>query len=169
MRHRPVCHALARLLVVGCMSLIAAAGAAAAPPELTATVEGQRIPVVLGSHCWPKDPAQAPPAANACVEKANAPDLMAKQAPTIVQPNAEVELSFEDRPRQLAVAQWVRGKPTWLPPLNANRVVVPPTPGAYLYELHGTWEQGDASYIFAVQVGQGGPAPERTSYRRRRW
>ena len=65
--------------------------------------------------------------------------------------NEKIELVIEDSP-DLTVYEWSKDGSSKEIPLDESEIIVSSHSGYYIYEVLGKWADGEASYIFDVEI-----------------
>lgn len=68
-----------------------------------------------------------------------------------VNKNSNIEIIIKENP-SLTVFQWNEDEQTKEVALKDNKLNVPQKEGIYIYEVKAKWENGEASFIFDVEV-----------------
>ncbi|WP_141130752.1 hypothetical protein [Virgibacillus dokdonensis] len=68
-----------------------------------------------------------------------------------VNKNSSIEIIVKENP-SLTVFQWNEDEQTKEVALKDNKLNVPQKEGIYIYEVKAKWENGEASFIFDVEV-----------------
>ncbi|MCS7462176.1 hypothetical protein N0M98_18720 [Paenibacillus doosanensis] len=115
---------------------------ASAPPQAYGMVGEQRIPFILGSYHWNNTIADAPPPYKLVNSETSAVELVGDEL--------LIEFEAESKPERVAAYTW-ENKTAAPAAVSGNRLLLPREPGTYIYEVVGTWPQGDARYAFAIR------------------
>lgn len=136
------------LSVVSLTVLCSTACAAGEVPRVTVTVDGQSVPAVLGTYCWPLVEGEGA----FCADATDPADLVKDQVPAVVPPAARMMIHCNPSPSAVAVSQWIAGAPIRQPMTDDGSITLPQEAGAYLYDIFAQWKEGDADYAFTVEV-----------------
>lgn len=117
-------------------------------PEVRA--DGESIPTILGSYCWTVGDASV------CADAVAPQEVIALMgwAPPVA-PGARVKVSFPGPllAGSLGVTHFSGvGAAVKIELDGDSSFQVPTDAGRYIYAVHGRWPQGDASYVFALEV-----------------
>ncbi|XKH49597.1 hypothetical protein LG275_08065 [Chryseomicrobium palamuruense] len=117
------------------------------PPEFTITAGEKTIHPTLGTHSWTIDNGDGT-AESIEVDSDAPPDLVTGKNTLQLTADSSVELNFEEPPTNYILRIWDEeytiGRQTKEVDLTGTGIVI--------YEVLAHWEQGTASYAFAVEV-----------------
>ncbi|MBB5325305.1 hypothetical protein HNQ34_002405 [Anoxybacillus tepidamans] len=120
------------------------------PPSPRITVEGKNIPTAQGSYCWDGF------FNNMCVDMISPPQIVEHEglAPVVVPPGAQLKIDFQKEPTKgtLGVNKWMSNHDVKNAKLNGNILTVPKEKGIHIYDVHASWDKGDSSYVFVIEV-----------------
>jgi len=118
------------------------------PPKAAVKAGDTEIPVVPGSFCW------LARGVGKCVDTVSPPELVKNQRPVTVKPGSTLQISFSQNPvaKSMGANQWIGGRPSPVPVVEENMIILPAEKGEYIYDIFARWEQGSASYAFVVSV-----------------
>ncbi|KAB8138147.1 hypothetical protein F9U64_06285 [Gracilibacillus oryzae] len=131
---------LAFLTVLGCSDR--------EPPGLTISVGKETVRATLGSYNWSYDQPLNGTRAEIDAHSAVPPELVSGDNTMEVTANAEVELDFEKEPISYTVRIWDDDHNI----ISKSDNVVLSGEGKVVYEVSAEWEQGTASYTFALNI-----------------
>src|SRR5690606_4087426 len=124
--------------------------AADEPPLPSVTVDGTAAAVFRGSYCW------SGPASGKCVDMTSPPDIIRFHgaAPVTASPEATIDIRFKKKPVSgtFGATIWLENGETRPARLDGEALVAPGEPGIYVYDIHAVWEEGSASFVFAIEV-----------------
>ncbi|WP_027409838.1 hypothetical protein [Anoxybacteroides tepidamans] len=120
------------------------------PPAPRITVGATNIPTAQGTYCW------TGLFNGMCVDMSSPIDIIRHERlqPVVVSPGAELRIGFRREPIKgtLGVRQWMREDEAEDVNLVGNMFKAPETKGIYIYDVYASWEKGDASHVFVIQV-----------------
>jgi len=118
-------------------------------PFLTIKVAQTPVEVTEGTYCWNHFTSSE------CVDMMSPTQMIDENylVPTAVKPGATLTYTFSRTPLKDSVELllWEQNDEKKVP-LNKNVFRAPKKQGTYVYSISARWENGDASYIFAIQV-----------------
>lgn len=119
-------------------------------PEPTITVEGKKVEVAQGSYCWNGL------INSGCVDMISPPGIIEHQGlkSVVVSPASELKIEFEKEPsaNTLGVNRWLNDNEVEDVSLNNNVLIAPKEKGVYIYDVNASWEKGNSSYVFVIEV-----------------
>lgn len=117
------------------------------PPEFTITAGGKTIHPTLGTHSWTIDNGDGT-AESIEVDSDAPPDLVTGKNTLQLTANSSVEFNFEEPPTNYILRIWDEEYTI----VRQTKEVDLNETGVFIYEVLAHWEQGTASYAFAVEV-----------------
>ena len=69
-----------------------------------------------------------------------------------VEKNSEIQIVLEDKTTYITVRQWNENGEVEEVPLDESVLTVPAEEGYYVYEVVGTWKNGETTLVFAIDV-----------------
>ncbi|OEF99895.1 hypothetical protein BHF71_07225 [Vulcanibacillus modesticaldus] len=136
------------VLVIGAIPIIGLLSSE--PPIPTITVGDKEVTTVQGSYCW-SGLLKAK-----CVDMISPPEIIkhAGLRPVVVSPEAQLTIEFKNEPKKntLGANRWINNEETEVVQLNDNVLTVPKENGVYVYNIFASWEKGNSSYVFVIEV-----------------
>lgn len=119
------------------------------PPEFTITAGEKTIHPILGTYSWTVDNGNGT-AESIEVDSDAPPDLITGKNTLQLTANSSVELNFEEPPTNYILRIWDEDYTIvrQIKEVDLNET------GVFIYEVLAHWEQGTASYAFAVEVSE---------------
>lgn len=114
------------------------------PPQPSVMCDGQKIPAVTGSYNWKTW------FKGICVDTIDPPGLVADIPPTVVPAGSGIDVNFSCQPNDIRYRVW-GGNRDWQQ-LQDGTITIPVEAGVYIYEIIGSWEEGQASYAFNIEA-----------------
>ena len=125
------------------------------PPKVQIEIGDERYETTLGTYCWNGS------GDSACVDTAGPVDLLAGKEPIKVKPGEKISfvMDYELKPNEMTVVQIHDNKESDVV-IKGNGITAPTEKGVYYYS-YGVWwldekesnvSQGDASYVFVLEV-----------------
>ncbi|WP_156807516.1 putative periplasmic lipoprotein [Effusibacillus pohliae] len=119
------------------------------PPTPTLKVDDKTVPVVLHGYSWSgglftKSTSVAP------VD--TPPKVAEKNKPAEAPSKAKLSINFKNPPQSLQVELWNGNETRKIPLTDTNSIVLPKEKGVFVYQILAQWENGMASYVFAIEV-----------------
>lgn len=118
------------------------------PPNLMIAIGEQTIRAVRGTYSWSYYEGQADEITHVEADTAPPPELVNTENVTTVHSDAEVSLLFDYSPGDYTVRVWNSEKAI----ASYKKVELAAYEGIVIYEIEANWEQGTASYAFAVDI-----------------
>ena len=117
------------------------------PPDLTITAGEKTIHPILGTYSWTIDNGDGTGEGIEADSEAP-PDLVRGTNPLQLTATSSVKFNFEEPPTHYILNIWDENYTV----VRQTKDVDPSETGIVIYEVLAHWEQGTASYAFAVEV-----------------
>lgn len=122
-------------------------GCGSRPPIPKLTSGKTEIPVVMGTYSWRSFNKHV------IADAPGATDLMIDKNPTSIQPNAEIRVSFSNKPDKMIWAKWVGNEIVDEVELKSNKFILPTEKGEYIYSINASWGKNNSGlYAFKVSI-----------------
>lgn len=118
------------------------------PPNLMIVIGEQTIRAAKGTYSWSYYEEGSDEVTHVDVDTAPPPELVNIENATTVHSDAEVSLLFDYGPKDYTVRVWNSEKAI----ASYKKVELAAYEGIVIYEIEANWEQGTASYAFAVDI-----------------
>lgn len=120
------------------------------PPVPNVTINNKIVPTAPASYCW-NGLLRAE-----CVDTISPPEIIQHHdlKPIIVPAEAKIKVEFKNEPLKdtLRASKWIQDQQSESTMINHHLLTAPKEKGVYVYDIFASWEKGDASYVFVIEV-----------------
>lgn len=120
------------------------------PPVPIVTIHNKVVPTAPASYCWNGL------LRSECVDTISPPEIIQHQdlKPIIVPAEVKIKVEFKDEPLKdtLTASKWSQGQQSESTMITNHLLTAPKEKGVYIYDIFASWEKGDASYVFVIEV-----------------
>jgi hypothetical protein len=120
------------------------------PPILKVLSQDKNINASTGTYSWTTDNNDGTKT-TIFADSASPPEVVKESTPLTVSSKSVLTLSFNDKPSNIKVNIW-KNNNSINQEISDNKIEVPETKGAMVYEVVATWNQGTVRYAFLVNV-----------------
>lgn len=122
------------------------------PLDVSIEVNGEQVEYELGDYCWGVEKLIEIGIDRHCTYKEDPTEIAKNVEPIVVEPSSTLEVYFERQPKVAGVLDYNNnflGSPI---DILDGEIPLPSNPGVYTYVLNVAWAEGNANYIFNIQV-----------------
>ncbi|OUM84646.1 MAG: hypothetical protein BAA01_05770 [Bacillus thermozeamaize] len=118
------------------------------PPMPALTIQEKNVPVRMGTYSWSES------GRGITVDSVDPPELVKDLEPVTVHPHATLHVDFRDKPLEIKAGLWENNGVTFKN-LSDGTFTLPEDDGVYIGVIYASWQEGNATFVFKIQVQEG--------------